>query len=116
MGLNFFAADATEVNCSRKNRKKLHVIVSCSKHLSIVRIDISGNHEAKEVSLMILTALKAIFWRIKLMTAKGLELSCGEGVSIPLSLIKRLLIPRDSTPSMKRNTSREVLAKVYLAP
>ncbi len=37
MGLNFFVADATEVNCSRKNRKKLHVIVPCSKHLSIVR-------------------------------------------------------------------------------
>ncbi len=94
MGLNFFAADATEVNCSRKNRKKLHAIVSCSKHLSIANI--SGNHEVKP--LMILTALKAIFWQIMLMTVKSLEHFCGEGVSIPLSLIKRLLIPKDSTP------------------
>ncbi len=97
MGLNFFVADATEVNCS---------------NLSIANI--SGNHEAKP--LMILTALKAIFWQIMLMTVKSLEHFCGEGVSILLSLIKRLLIPRDSTPSMKRNTGREALAKVYLAP
>ena len=116
MRQNFFVADATEVKDWKKNRKKLHAIVSCSKHLSIVRIDISGNHEAKEVSLMILTDLKAIFWQIKLMTAKSLEHFCGEGVSILLSPIKRLLIPRDSTPSMKRNIGREALAKVYLAP
>ncbi len=84
MRQDFFVADATEVKDWKKNRKKLHAIVSCSKHLSIARIDISGNHEAKEVFSLVddLNGFEIDFLADK---AYGcLELSCGKGVSILL--------------------------------